>query len=827
MDFDSAIQKIKLGRAICFLGAGFSRGAIDASGRPIFGERELREELFRISGEAFDEYTPLADIANYCQKKNEKTSQALSQTVLERFTLVQPTEYQKEILSQPWRSTFTTNYDDIPEQVWHGEHIQIFSPIDPEKTLLSGRRLFYMHGRGRDIRQRDIDPCLILSSSEYAKSNKSHQKLRDYFTNEMATSEAIVFIGYSAHDLDSTRSLASIGGHVKERTIFIEAPDIRPIDRIRIEEYGTIAPIGTQGFAKALRETHVPEVLSIRPRLVREITLDESARTSPKEASDKDIHQQLLTGIFNSNTYISQIQNEKDANKTSPSCVIRHEKLERTFQLLKSGNMRIVVTADIGNGKSFFLRQVEQRGLDEGYRVFRIDGAGTEYSTELQSLFQKKEKKLFIVDDSVRYRYQIELIGKRINGDCGLIISNSIGIDKIGIYDLREVVNGQVFEVSLDKMTTQEVNAWAAYLDRWGLWGVSLGGSNDTEKRDYIIRECGAEVRSVIVGTYKNAKIANRISNIVDFFLVNSKDKNNLYAFIGAIITSLVDKHVAWKNVVDWLGVNEKKFIKELQESRVNEILIQENEGFVLPSKQLARFFLETDVLDTIEANDIADIYVSIVLGTARQLTDPRHAAIARQNLKELMRFRILILLFGESNGGLQVIASIYNKLSSDRYIQKIDQFWLQFAMARMADEDLELAETYLNNAMGIAKGHGQGWETKQIEDQLDRLWLRKAIVSVSPNNDELMKAIKHLEEGIRKSDGDIIYPLRSAKLIDELLEKHIDEIDLDTCQKLGSLVKTMRDAIGKTGRLPGSERGESEVLRKHIRNIGLILQGA
>jgi hypothetical protein len=41
MDLNTAVQKVKLGRAICFLGAGFSRGAKDADGRPVFGEREL------------------------------------------------------------------------------------------------------------------------------------------------------------------------------------------------------------------------------------------------------------------------------------------------------------------------------------------------------------------------------------------------------------------------------------------------------------------------------------------------------------------------------------------------------------------------------------------------------------------------------------------------------------------------------------------------------------------------------------------------------------------------------------------------------------------
>ena len=823
MNLNVAIQKIKQGKAICFLGAGFSVGAQDANGQPVFNEKELRKELFRISGEPFDEQIPLSDIANFCQRKNSETSKQLFKTILNRFTLVRPTNEQKEILSHPWRSTFTTNYDDIPEQIWNEEHIQIFSPIDPNKTLMNGRRLFYLHGRGRDIRENDVDPCLILSSREYAKSNKSHNKLRDYFTNEMATSEAIIFIGYSARDLDFTRSLASLGGQIKERTLFIEAPDIGPIDRSRIEEYGSIESIGTQGFAKALRETDVPTVLLQRPRLIREIVLSDGSRTSPAEVVDTDIHKQLLTGTFNTKGYRAQKREIRGGGSANPSCVERIEKLERTFKLIDDGNLRVVVTSDIGNGKTFFLRQVEQRGLEEGYRVFRIDSAGPEYSSELNNLFEKPGKKLFVVDDAVRYQPQIQLIGARLTNECGLVISNFNGIDKIGIHDLREIVGGQVFEVNLDKMTVTEVDEWVKYLNRWGLWGEELGGGSEVDKRNYILGECGSEVRSLVIGVYKNSKIASRISKIVDFFLGRPADKNNVDAFIGAVITSLVDKHVDWKNVVDWLDIDEAKFINDLRNNRINEILMYEMDAFALPSKQLARFFLESEEIEVVKIEEIASIYVCIVLGTARQLRDPRKSDIARQNLKELMRFRILSLLFGTTEDGLRIIASIYNKLSSDYYIQKIDQFWLQFAMARMADEDLHLAEAYLKNAIGIARGHGQNWETKQIDDQFVRLWLRKSILKERPNKSELLNAIRHLEVELKNPEGGEIYPLRSAKLIEELLEKHIDDLDLEVCKKFESILLKMREVIGDRGKLNFAERGETEVLRKCIKNALLV----
>ena len=827
MDFDIALQKVKLGRAICFLGAGFSRGANDAFDRPIFGENELRKELFDIVKQPFNDSTSLPDIANYCQKSSEATANQLRQTILDRFTLVKPTNDQVEILSQPWRSTFTTNYDDIPEQVWQDqdEPFRVFTPLEPDKILLPGRRLFYLHGRGRDIRATDCDPLLILSSKDYAKLSASHQRLRDYFTNEMATSEVIIFIGYSAKDLDFTRSLASMSGQVKQRTLFIEDPSIGPIDRARIEEYGLIQAIGTEGFSKALREIQVPKVLMMRPRFIAEISVDDLDRTIPSHAVDIEIHKQLLTGRFNFRGFLAQKQEEQSGARANPSCVERTEKLDRTFQLLKSGNNRIVVTADIGNGKTFFLRQVEHRGFDEGYRVFRINGSGQEYSSELESLFEKPGKKLFIVDDAVRFHNQIKLIGSRLTADCGIVISNANNIDTIGIYDLRDTIGGQVSEVSVDKLTSTEVDLWVEYLNRWGLWGEANAGLSDKVKRDYIISECNAEIRSTVVSIYRESNLAARITGIVNFFLNSSHGANSVDAFIGAVITSLVDNHVDWINVVDWLGIDESRLLLDLQRSQIGEILTHKEDCFSLPSRQLARFFLEQNALDEVSEDDIASIYVEIVLGTARQMNDPRQSGLARQNLKELMRFRILKLLFGPSEEGRRTIATIYNRLSSNIFIQKLDQFWLQFAMARIDDEDLTLAEKYLGTAKGIATEHGQDWDTRQIDDQYARLRLSKATRSEHLSKGELRSAISYLEARLKKGRENTIYPLRSAKFIDVLLEIHVDKIDPDTLSMIGDLLMLMKDAIGVTGKLSGAERGESEVLRKHIRNAHLVIQ--
>lgn len=222
--------------------------------------------------------------------------------------------------------------------------------------------------------------------------------------------------------------------------------------------------------------------------------------------------------------------------------------------------------------------------------------------------------------------------------------------------------------------------------------------------------------------------------------------------------------------------------------------------------------------------DEIVEVYSKIVRETAYSADDLRGGFDARENLKELMRFRFLTKLFSSPVVGATAINAVYQRLSVVQRIRDNDQFWLQWAMARMEIDDLGNAETYLNTAIGLADKKGEDYSQHQIKDQRTRLRFRKygkpkAVI----NKKEILEACTDLKNLLKSNDDPLVHPLRSAKHILDFLEEKADKIDQVLASAIKEVIDMMKDKM-PSSRLEKSQKGETEVIRKNVRSCGLIL---
>ena len=119
MDYNEPLERLReavaTGGAVCLLGAGFSIAASDQKGDPIPGSSDLVEELKQAVGIEQDDPASLTDIADFCEESSE-LQRTLRLILVNRLTLTRPSAEQQVILGSPWRSIFTTNFDDVVEQ---------------------------------------------------------------------------------------------------------------------------------------------------------------------------------------------------------------------------------------------------------------------------------------------------------------------------------------------------------------------------------------------------------------------------------------------------------------------------------------------------------------------------------------------------------------------------------------------------------------------------------------------------------------------------------------------------------------------------------------
>lgn len=446
---------------------------------------------------------------------------------------------------------------------------------------------------------------------------------------------------------------------------------------------------------------------------------------------------------------------------------------------------------------------------------------------ELQEALNDTGKTLFLIDDYVRFRRQAQLIAERLNPSSILVISTRALVDDGFYAQASQKVGGELREMNIDKLTSAELEQWDRLIEQWGYWG-DRAGQTTPERISFLQKECGAENRSIIVSLFKNSKIRERISQIVDFFLQTHPEHRT--AFIGILINSLCQQHVEWERISNWLNIDESRLKKSLQASNISGILADGRNWHELTSAQLADFILNEFEF---EIDDIVYVYVTILRETAHSSGDRVNGRDSNQNLKELMKYRFLTRLFGNHNDHETIISAVYGRLQKVRIIRESDQFWLQYAMARMESGQLDEAEAYLATAMGIASekdrsSKARGWEgysSFQIVDQKARLLLKKAAdPSRQLNENEISDALAILKSSLADNSALAVHPLRSAELIEDVLELRCDILSSNSLELIRNIVTLMDVRASQSERLEHSQVGETATIRKHIRNSLIIL---
>jgi len=278
---------------------------------------------------------------------------------------------------------------------------------------------------------------------------------------------------------------------------------------------------------------------------------------------------------------------------------------------------------------------------------------------------------------------------------------------------------------------------------------------------------------------------------------------------------------VEWARIVDWLDIDEGKLKAAILESRVADFIAGSRRWYDFTSAELADFILSRY---SFEIDDVVDVYVKIVRETAYSANDPRSGFDSRENLKELMRFRFLTRLFTNTENGSATINAVYHRLSSVPRIRDNDQFWLQYAMARMEVGDLGNAETYINTSLGIARRKGLEYSVKQIVDQRCRLLLRKNTVRAAGySTADVDLAISDLVSAINAQEGIITHSLRASADILKFIEEKADDLSIKTREDLRQCLSLMKSKM-PDGNLPKSQKGETAKIRGDISRALIVL---
>lgn len=188
-------------------------------------------------------YRPLADeIAN-------RPEYNLYQVLYEIFTVQSLSSDQLDILELPWMRIYTTNYDDVVEYALlkHKSRISSYSYDEKKPRKLLPTSVVHLHGAIRQTTEDNVCEQLVLNEHSYVRQHFERSPWYDEFVRDIRYSTNCFFIGYSLSDYHISALLFQ-EEHLRNKTIFITR-EADVIFQNRVEKYGSVLPIGTNGFS--------------------------------------------------------------------------------------------------------------------------------------------------------------------------------------------------------------------------------------------------------------------------------------------------------------------------------------------------------------------------------------------------------------------------------------------------------------------------------------------------------------------------------------------------------------------------------------------------
>lgn len=807
---------VSSGAAVCLFGAGFSRLASDGYGSPVPTTEDLTREIKSALEIEESENANLAEMADFAEDTPVGAAK-LREILLARLTCTSPTESQRKLARAPWRAIFTTNFDDVIEQARDASSFTSVTPATDAKGISAEKTpIYYLHGRARDLLETDKNPSLIISERNYLQIDSKNRDLYARFYNELFAAQVILIVGYSIRDLEIAQGILSRSSALFEKTFIVCHEGDSTFAKARLAKFGRVLPIGVDGLSELIgdlpsRAVHKADSF----HFLNEVSLSNESG----EIDSDDFIRLVLRGTLSLEKLRSQIS-DRDQD---PFCVDRSVSSAIIFDNADAFMRRFIVSSDFGNGKTIFLRQLSVNAIERGNRVLLIESQVDEAFAEIDAAIASGEKFFFIIDDVVRYREMAKYIGTRLTNSLTLVCTTRGEQDERAYTTLSGELGGAVRHIDLNRLNASEIDQWDEILERWGYWEQRIELSKP-DRQKFLIEYCASENRSIILSLFRTSKVAERIDRIVEFFLNDTRI--HVRAFAALLISSLAQRHLSWESLVAWLNIDETRLRSDIAASDISDLFQGGRTWNGFTSSQLAEFILRNRFVST-DRDVLLEIYTTIVLKSADSANDVRSGFDARENLKELMKFRFLTRLFGNEAEAIALIGSVYRRLSKAPRIRSNPQFWLQFAMSRMEVDDLEAAETYLETALGRAKERGQGYSPFQILDQRARLYLIKNARAKKFNATEVTSAIKDLSELLSHRDYEIIYPFRAVPLIHNFLEQHIDELSTDLRGRITDYINGLQAASSGMDKLPRSQKGETKVLYGALRSASLVLRNA
>jgi len=728
VDYKSALKSVWKGKAVLFVGSGFSQGAqsIDSSDFPT-GSALARLLCFQAG------IKETSDLRQASSRYVKKLGQdPLIELLTNIFSAKSTSDAQKFISSAPWKGIYTTNYDNILERAAadSGKKLRPVELIDSPRHYKDNTNcVLHINGFIDSLTPETLNASFKLTSASYLTEKFKESPWSTIFSRQILSAHAVFFIGYSLYDLEIQEILYS-DSSLREKTYFIEYPglDSEDIELSDLNDFGSLLAIGTEQFSRDLLNAKSDDTVGSAEILVtgfrEQITPDLSTEVVHRDA---DVFDLLLQGrldekyMWSREVGKSEYLFKRDAFQITD---LNQEKIEN-----------YVVTSDLGNGKTVFAAQLAHEALKSGKRVFWLLDEDYDCYDDIESLCLLKEPLLIVIENFSRKMHLVEHFSLKRSDKIILVLTERSTIFEHieeELYFSRKIISiSKTLEIDLNKLSSNDVISVASYLEKYGLWGERARLS-ERQKYAFITDSCNNELHGVLLGILNSSQIRHKFSSLLD---VCSAGHIHSKTIISAFVLKMLGISDPAPHTIAALSGSSAIFEPKFRTNSAVRQLFNTTRGTISPkSSVLAEFSLQ-NYSDT-------HALVNILISIANAVRNKAFGSEMYWKLyRDLASFKYIQRMLPEK-GKRESLIAFYEGLKEVTVERENPHFWLQYAIARLTfpdPESLEKAKIYLETALGLA-GKKMNYTVTDIETQYARYHLEYA------NNTELPADLAYTE---------------------------------------------------------------------------------
>lgn len=710
-------DKILAGNGILFTGSGFSRSAKNLQGESLKTASELADFFYSLCG--FDEADCDGDLQNASDEYLEKFGEIqLVDLIRKEFTVAEVTASHISVVRAPWRRMYTTNYDDLLEMASR-KASKLLTGVSSERDITQYKDkmtlCIHLNGFVGTVQPGDLKTSFKLTHTSYQSAVSLDSSAVRMFRLDIANAPIVVFVGFSCNnDLDISRIISQYAE--RRNVVFIVSANERKATITRLQKFGLVFNCGLDAFAEEIEERRP----LVNKSEEESFYFSSFELFSPEYDPTIDIKSSdVIDLIVQGSVHFGLIKTSL-LELDKPRYYLRRRDLDKVCQrIVVEGVKNVVVHSDLGNGKTMFLAGLSALLQEKGYTVFWFRRRGENVCREIEQI-TKYPKPVIIVDGYSKYLEKESGLLAQLHlyrADAIVIVAERSTLHDVYFMQLeRRIFDTEYQTYDLNSLSDDEINALIALADDYGLWGERSSASHST-KFSEISGKYERSLRLFWLAVLKSPAIGSRLHDLLKQI---KEVKECFEATLLILCSNILGFDINLDLLMDLLDSDLFANPAFNKNSRIKEIIDFKNNRIVVRSSVLSEHLIGHSNYNA----EVADLLIKVALRIDEWWNDREGHHIVRSIASYSQLQRLFNIKENPENN--QYIHQVFSGIKTTRYASRNYHFWLQYAIAYLADREYELARRYFDTAYSFARAANA--DLYQINNHYARYLLENAI---------------------------------------------------------------------------------------------------